>query len=120
MLAQRVRKMAKSWLRIISRLKKLIKDVGPLWPDSTKLAGFGSDGPYHCSNCIYLKGFTKGEVFKDEKGYARCSQAVMLADLEVGHDEKGLAIITDPGHQCCEFVEPPKKKEALVKIETKV
>ncbi len=108
--------MAKSWLKIISRLKRLIVDVGPLWPDSTKLAGFGSDGPYHCSNCVYLKGFTKGEVFRDEKG-SRCNQAVMLVDSEVEHDEQGLAIIPDPEHQCCEFVEPPKKKEALVQIQ---
>ena len=109
--------MPKSWLKIIGRLKKLIRDVGPLWPDSTKLAGFGSNGPYSCSNCTYLKGFTKGEVFKDEKGYARCNQEVMLADMEIGHDEKGLAIIPNPEKSCCEFVEPPKKKEAIVQIE---
>lgn len=106
----------KSWLKKIGALKRLIRDLGPLWPDSTKLAGFGKDGPYHCANCEYLKGLTKGQVFKDEKGFARCNQAVMLADPEVEHDEKGLAIITDPEHQCCEFVEPPKK-EKLVQIQ---
>jgi len=95
--------MPKSWLKIIGGLKRLIKQYGPIWPNSTKLAGFASDGPYHCANCEYLN--------KDRN---RCNQAVMLADPEVEHDAKGLAIITDPEHSCCEFVEPTKK---LVQIE---
>jgi len=89
--------MAKDWSKIISGLKKLLEDVGPIWPKSTRLAGFASDGPYHCANCEYLN-----------EGRNRCKQEVMMADPEVEHDEKGLAIITDPEHQCCEFVEPQK------------
>jgi hypothetical protein len=92
--------MAKSWLKIIGGLKRLIKQNGPIWPSSTKLAGFASDGPYHCANCVYLN-----------KEKNRCNQAVMLSDPEVKHDPKGLAIIADPEHQCCEFVEPPKKEK---------
>jgi RNA polymerase subunit RPABC4/transcription elongation factor Spt4 len=87
----------KDWPKIVSRLKSLIAEVGSIWPDSTKLAGFASDGPYHCANCEYLVGDN------------RCNQEVMKADPEVNHDEKGLAIITDPEIQCCEFVEPTKK-----------
>jgi hypothetical protein len=90
----------KSWLKIIGKLKKFIADVGPLWPDSTKLSGFASDGPYHCGNCEYFKG--------DKVGV--CTQAVVIADPEVKKNNKGLPIIDDPEHQCCEFVEPPKKK----------
>lgn len=90
--------MSKNWPQIISRLKALIADVGPIWPGSTKLAGFASSGPYSCSNCEYLA----------ESG-TRCNQKVMMADTEVDHDEKGLAIITDAEHQCCTFVEPTKK-----------
>lgn len=89
--------MAKNWSEIISGLKALLSKVGPIWPKSTTLAGFASDGPYHCANCEYLT----------ENG-TRCNQEVMKADLEVEHDERGLAIITDAEHQCCEFVEPTK------------
>src|SRR5882724_420452 len=95
--ARLVRKMAKNWPKIISRLKDLIAEVGAIWPGSTKLAGFASKGPYHCANCEYL---TENDT--------RCNQEVMKADSEVDHDEKGLAIITDAEHQCCEFVEPKK------------
>jgi len=87
-----------NWLEKIAGLKKLLADVGPLWPRSTKLAGFSGEGPFHCANCEYLVG--SGD---------RCNQEVMKADSEVQHDEKGLAIITDAEHQCCEFVEPAKK-----------
>ena len=90
--------MAKDWPKIIAGLKRLIAEVGPIWPKSTKLAGFASDGPYHCIDCEYLN--------KDRN---RCKQEVMLADPEVEHDKNGLAIITDPERQCCEFVEPDKK-----------
>jgi broad specificity phosphatase PhoE len=92
--------MAKDWPVIISGLNSLLSRVGPIWPDSTKLSGFASDGPYHCANCEYLN--------KDRN---RCNQEVMKADPEVQHDEKGLAIITDPERQCCEFVEPVKAKQ---------
>ncbi len=85
------------WKKAIAGLKSLIADVGPLWPKSTKLAGFASNGPYHCANCEYLV-----------KDGTRCKQEVMMADSEVEHDKEGLAIITDPEHQCCEFVEPNK------------
>lgn len=87
----------KDWAKIISRLKSLIAEVGPIWPKSTKLAGFASDGPYHCSNCEYLVGGN------------RCKQEVMKADPEVEHDKDGLAVISDAEHQCCEFVEPKKQ-----------
>lgn len=89
--------MAKNWPQIIDGLRKLLDKVGEIWPKSTKLAGFASDGPYHCANCEYLT------ASRD-----RCNQAVMMADPEVEHDEKGLAIISDPERQCCEFVEPEK------------
>lgn len=92
--------MAKSWLKIIGGLKRLIKANGPIWPKSTKLAGFASDGPYHCANCEYLN-----------KAGNRCNQPVMIADPEVDHDDKGLAIITDAVHQCCEFVEPRESRK---------
>lgn len=89
--------MAKNWPEIISGLRVLIDRVGPVWPESTKLAGFASDGPYHCANCEYLVG-----------NRDRCNHEVMKADSEVKHDAKGLAIITDSERQCCEFVEPKK------------
>lgn len=86
-----------NWALIIPELKALLSKVGPIWPKSTKLAGFASDGPYHCANCEYLN--------KDRN---RCNHEAMIEDKEVEHDGKGLAIITDPEHQCCEFVEPVK------------
>lgn len=91
--------MAKDWPVIIEGLQDLLARVGPIWPKSTKLAGFASDGPYHCANCEYLN-----------KDHNRCNQEVMMADPEVQHDKDGLAIITDAEHQCCEFVEPVDKK----------
>jgi broad specificity phosphatase PhoE len=100
---RRERTMGKNWPLIISGLKDLIAKTGPIWPKSTKLAGFGSSGPYHCADCEYLN-----------KDGNRCDHPVMLADSEVPHDEKGLAIITDAAHQCCEFVEPKN----VVKVET--
>lgn len=89
--------MAHDWPQIIAGLRKLLDSVGPIWPKSTKLAGFAKNGPYHCANCEYLN-----------KDGNRCNQEVMMADPEVEHDEKGLAIIDDAEHQCCEFVEPKK------------
>lgn len=111
--------MAKrSWLKIIGRLKKLVADFGPLWPDSTKLSGYGENGPYHCGDCEYLKGLKDGNVFKDENGKGRCNQSVVIADQEVKKDDKGRPIVNiETG--CCEFVEP-LKKEPLVQIEKKV
>ena len=103
----------KSWLKIIGKLKKLIADVGPLWPDSTKLAGYGTDGPYSCSQCEYLQGLKSGNVFKDEDGQGRCLQSVMIADPQVKKDKKGLPIINIE-RGCCEFVshlKPTEEKE---------
>lgn len=100
-----------SWLKKISGLKTLIEKVGPLWPKSTKLAGYAESGPYHCANCEYLKGLKDGEVFKDKDGKGRCNQSVMIADPEVRKDELGRPIV-DIDKGCCEFVEP------LVQIET--
>ena len=97
-----------SWLKKISLLKKLLDETGPLWPDSTRLAGFANDGPYSCSNCEYLKGRKEGSIYLDENGNGRCNHSVMIMDTEVQHDEKGLAIIPTPEKSCCEFVETPK------------
>jgi hypothetical protein len=104
------RKMAKSWLKIIGRLKKLIADVGPLWPDSTKLAGYAESGPYNCHMCEYLKGAEQGNIFRDENGMGRCNQSVMIADSEVKKDKNGLPIVNIE-FGCCEFVEPLEKEE---------
>jgi len=103
--------MAKmGWLKKIGLLKKLLKETGPLWPDSTKLAGYGEKGPYSCAECEYLKGLKAGNIFKDADGRGRCIQSVMIADSEVKKDGKGLPIINiELG--CCEFVEPLEKKE---------
>lgn len=96
----------KSWLKKIAALKRLLREVGPMWPEpSTKLAGYAESGPYFCGQCIWLK-----KNFKDEDGKGRCSQAVMLADSEVKHDKLGLAIVNIE-YGCCEWVEPPTEKE---------
>lgn len=95
----------KSWLKKIAALKRMLNEIGPLWPSpSTRLAGYAEDGPYHCEDCVYLK--------KDfnEDGQGRCSQPVMIADSQVKHDNKGLAIVNIQ-RGCCEFVEPPKAAE---------
>jgi hypothetical protein len=111
--------MAKvGWLKKISRLKRLIADVGPLWPEpSTKLAGYATDGPYHCEDCIFLKGRKEGEdnIFRDKNGLGRCSHPVMIADDEVEKDEKSIPIV-DIEKGCCEWVTPPKKQD-LVQIQ---
>lgn len=90
----------------IAALKELLSKVGRLWPSSTKLAGYAEDGPYHCKDCIYLKGRTEGKdkIFKDDKGKGRCNNAFMLADMEVKHDKDGLAIVNIK-RGCCEFVD---------------
>jgi hypothetical protein len=102
--------MAKSWLKIIGKLKKLIADVGPIWPKSTDLAGYAENGPYYCGMCEYLKGMKQDKIFKDEDGRGRCLQSVMIADPQVKKDSKGLPIVNiETG--CCEFVEAFKKKD---------
>jgi len=45
-----------SWIRKIYLLKKLIKEIGRLWTSGTTLAGYDEEGPYHCEDCIFLKG----------------------------------------------------------------
>jgi hypothetical protein len=109
--------MAKSWLKIASRLKRLIDAVGELWPKSTKLAGYGTDGPYFCGMCEYLKGIEKDNVFKDGDGLGRCRHPMMIRDSEVKKDSQGRPIVNiEKG--CCEFVEKYEKK--LVQIEKKI
>lgn len=100
----------KSWLKIIGKLKKLISDVGPIWPDSTKLAGYAEKGPYNCHMCEYLKGVQQGNIFRDDAGMGRCSQSVMIADPQVKKDKNGLPIVNIE-FGCCEFVEPFEKEE---------
>lgn len=95
----------KSWLKKISALKTLIEKVGPLWPKSTKLAGYGELGPYHCGDCEYLIGLKEHKVFIDIEGRGRCKQAVMIADSETKKDEKGRPIVNIE-RGCCEYVEP--------------
>jgi hypothetical protein len=104
-----------SWLKKISGLKKLIRSVGPLWPEpSTELAGYGEEGPYHCGDCEYLKKVDSKD-FKDIDGKGRCDQSVMIADSQVKKDDQGRPIVNiETG--CCEFVSPPKKSK-LVQIE---
>lgn len=99
----------KSWLKKIGLLKKLLEKTGPLWPDSTKLAGYAENGPYHCGDCEYLKGLKIGKVFEDEEGHGRCNHPVMISDEQVEKDSKGLPIVNIQVG-CCEFVEPVKKK----------
>lgn len=101
--------MAKPWLQIISGLRKLLAEFGPIWPSpSTKLAGYAEDGPYHCEDCEYLRGKKEGKIFADANGKGRCSQAVMMADPEVPKDKDFFPIVNIQ-KGCCEFVEPPKR-----------
>ena len=101
------------WLKKIGALKRLISEVGPLWPDSTKLAGYAEDGPYHCEDCEYLKGREAGNIYRDTDGKGRCNQSVMMADPEVQKDSQGLAIVNIE-NGCCEFVLPPKKTQVTL------
>ncbi|VVB52067.1 Uncharacterised protein [uncultured archaeon] len=102
--------MSGNWPRKIEGLKRLIGEVGSLWPSpSTKLSGYAEDGPYHCEDCIYLRKDASGGPVVAFDGTGRCSQAVMLVDPQVRHDSEGKAIVNIQ-HGCCEFVEPPKEK----------
>jgi hypothetical protein len=98
--------MAKSWLKTIGALKRFLNEVGPLWPNSTKLSGYASTGPYHCGDCIYLRK-SGAESFKDADGKGRCHHPVVIADSEVKKDENLIPIINIE-HGCCEFVEYEK------------
>ena len=97
-----------NWPEKINGLRRLIEQVGSLWPaPSTKLAGYAEDGPYRCENCVYLRGKTAGVIYRDVRGRGRCGQEVMKADPQVKKDSDGFAIVNiEKG--CCEFVEPPK------------
>lgn len=102
--------MAKQdWPKIITGLKRLILEVGELWPKSTKLSGFASDGPYFCGMCEYLKRDEMGKPILDAAGFARCNQEVVKADPQLQKDHNGLVIIQAPAVQCCEFVERDKR-----------
>lgn len=99
------------WAKKISGLKRLIESVGHLWPTpSTKLAGYAEDGPYHCEDCIFLRGYKEGNIFRDENGRGRCGNVVMLADSETKKDKDGFAIVNIE-RGCCEFVDPRKDME---------
>lgn len=89
-----------TWPRKIEALKRLISEIGSIWPaPSTTLAGYATDGPYHCEDCVYMK--------RHSDGFGRCNQPVMMADRQVKHDADGTAIVNiEKG--CCEFVEPPR------------
>lgn len=97
-----------NWTEKILGLKRLLSEVGSLWPaPSTKLAGYAEDGPYHCEDCVYLRGKKSGYIYRDGSGKGRCGQEVMMADSQVKKDSEGFAIVNiEKG--CCEFVEPPK------------
>lgn len=81
------------WKSKIVALKKLISEVGPLWPDSTRLAGYGENGPYHCGDCIWLVEST------------HCSHPVVKADPQMHKDDLGKPLVS-AAKGCCEFVEP--------------
>ena len=98
--------MAVSWQKKIECLKRLIAAVGPLWPKSTKLAGYAERGPYHCEDCSFLRRGSDGKIFKDDKG-GRCHHPVVIADTEVKKDGSGVPIV-NIRHGCCEFVDQEK------------
>lgn len=101
----------KSWLKKIAALKRLLSEVGPIWPaPSTKLAGYAEDGPYHCEDCIYLKRDAEGKPVVDADGKGRCNQSVMIADTQVKKD-KNLLPIVNIEHGCCEFVDQKRHEE---------
>lgn len=103
-----------NWEKKIELLKDLVKRVR-LWPaGSTRLAGYAETGPYHCQDCVWLRGRKGGEdkIFKDSEGKGRCAQPMMLADPQTKKDSDGKAIVNIQ-HGCCEFVSDAE----LVKID---
>ncbi len=100
-----------SWPRKIEALKRLLSEIGSLWPaPSTRLAGYAEDGPYHCEDCIYLKKDEKGNPVRTTGGRGLCNQEVMKADPQVQHDSDSNALVNIE-RGCCEFVDPPKAKK---------
>jgi hypothetical protein len=100
----------KSWLKIIGKLKKLVADVGNIYPEgSTPIAGYGEDGPYHCEDCGFLKGQKAGDIFKAEDGTGRCNHPAMIADPKTKKDKS--LIIVDIEHGCCAFNDQQKSEE---------
>lgn len=82
----------RKWSQKIDALRSLVREEGPIWPQSTKLSGYAEKGPYHCGNCKYLE---SGKY---------CSQPVVNADNQV-KKEDGKPVV-NAAHGCCEFVEP--------------
>jgi hypothetical protein len=100
----------KSWLKIIGKLKKLVADVGNIYPEgSTPIAGYGEDGPYHCEDCSFLKGQKAGDIFKAEDGTGRCNHPAMIADPKTKKDKS--LVIVDIEHGCCAFNDQQKSEE---------
>jgi hypothetical protein len=95
----------KGWLKKIAGLKRLLSEVGSLWPRSTRLAGYAEDGPYHCEDCTYLKRDKEKNPVADETGKGRCNHPMMIADSEVAKDKKTLLPIVNIERGCCEFVD---------------
>lgn len=79
------------WPKKIHQLRQMLEH-GPLWPQSTKLAGYAAKGPYHCGMCRYFN------------GVEYCNHPVVLADEQV-KKHQGKAVV-DGAKGCCEFVEP--------------
>jgi hypothetical protein len=67
-------------------------------------AEYAETGPYHCEDCVYLKGRTAGDIFVDGNGKGRCNQKVMVASPKYAHDPDGLAIVNIE-HGCCRYVD---------------
>jgi hypothetical protein len=100
--------MKMGWMNKINLLKRLLSQTGPLWPDSTELAGYAERGPYHCGDCVHLKRSSDKQILRDVDGRGYCDQEVMIADSEIKKDkETGLPIVNIE-HGCCAFVQPPK------------
>ena len=78
----------------------------------TKLAEYGTDGPYSCMNCWYLQ---SREPRSETLG--RCNEPHMMKDPDVEKDEQGLAIV-DKVNGCCRYVDPVKHEHPHKKFET--
>jgi hypothetical protein len=67
-------------------------------------AEYAETGPYHCQDCVYLKGRTAGDIFRDGSGRGRCNQVVMVNAPQYAHDPDGLAIVNIE-RGCCRYVD---------------